>query len=831
MREKRFSSVVFRPVLVVGGALLFVSVSMATTERTLHNFIELDRGAYPQASLVADAAGNVYGTTPSGGTYGFGTVFKVTHTLDGRSIQRVLYSFGADPADGLHPQAGLVIDSVGNLYGTAYYGPGSSTYGTVFKLSPQANGQWTENVLHSFTGRVNGDGAFPAGRLIFDGAGNLYGTTVEGGAPTDDAGTVFELKPASGGAWTENVLYSFTAGADGSQPTAGLILDKQGNLYGTTKYAGDLGCDINGNGPYGCGTVFRLSPKANGMWSPTVLYTFTGDPNHWIGPVGGVISDAGGNLYGMSANNSGGSSGTVFELVLEQGGSFKEKVLHNFSSDGSPVGDLIVDSAGNLYGATYSYGATHGVVFKLIPRAVGLWREAVLHQFRSSADGSYPAAGVIADVAGNLYGTTAGGGSPRGLGVVFQLSPRSKGAWKETLFFTFPATDGSILDGGLISDSQGNLYGVTNEGGSYECYASGCGTVFELSRSSSGKWKRIILYHFRGGSDGSNPMGSLIFDQSGNLYGTTELGGNSRCSFAGPQGCGTVFELSPDRGGGWKEKVLYRFQGPPDGEYPESRLVFDGSGNLYGTAAFGGPCNLGDYGCGVVFELSPTSDGMWKETILYEFTGQSDGSNPHAGLVIDAAGHLYGTTLLGGNAQAGYGVVFELTARSGGWKETVLHTFSGQGDGGGPMSSLVFDASGNLYGTTVGGGSACNYGCGTVFELAQVSSQQWKEITLHAFGVGKDGASPRADLVFDDAGNLYGTTSSGYAGYGTVFRLSPTRGGSWREHILHIFVGPPVEGAAPVAGLIFGLDGKLYGTTSFGGPDGYVGGAVFEISP
>jgi len=809
----------------------FTTVSNASTEKVLHNFVELGHGAHPQASLIADATGNLYGTTSAGGTFNHGSVFKVSHGLDGKWMQSVLYSFGAIPNDGIQPEASLVMDASGNLYGTTYTGGGGAySSGTVFELTPRGNGQWSEKVLYNFCS-VTGcaDGASPSGPVIFDSVGNLYGTIGYGGS--NDNGAVFELTLASGGVWTERILYSFTGGPDGALPAAGLILDQQGNLYGTAVTGGDLSCDSSNDPPYGCGTVFKLTHQANDNWIQTVLFTFTGNSDTWSGPVGGVISDSRGNLYGMSGN-SGASFGSIFELVPAASGKFKEKILHNFNTtNGYPEGGLIFDADGNLYGATTSSGSSPGIVFRLSPRISGGWQETVLHVFRGGNDGLYPAGGLVADTAGNLYGSTSAGGVRRGFGVVFQLIPTSKGPWKESLLYKFPVTDGAAIHAALVTDSEGSLYGVTSAGGSYECDQAGCGTVFKLSRSADGKWERTVLYEFKGGSDGSRPLGSLIFDPAGNLYGTTEHGGIAQW--------GTIFELSAAQGGGWKEKILYSFQGGAggDGASPQSSLVFDGSGNLYGTAAYQGTCHGFGYGCGIVFELSPNSDGTWKEKVLYAFTGQNDGSNPYGSLTFDGAGNLYGTTLLGGGIPNVFGVVFKLSHQSGRWKETVLYNFAGRRDGTGqPTGGLIFDDAGNLYGTTEKGGSKCNYGCGTVFKLTNVGGIKWKENILHTFGTGRDGTYPEGNLIFDKAGNLYGTTNEGGGssscsfGCGTVFQLSPTSDGRWHERILHHFNGTPHDGVGPASGLIFGSEGELYGTTL--GSDVFnLGGTVYEITP
>jgi uncharacterized repeat protein (TIGR03803 family) len=299
------------------------------------------------------------------------------------------------------------------------------------------------------------------------------------------------------------------------------------------------------------------------------------------------------------------------------------------------------------------------------------------------------------------------------------------------------------------------------------------------------------------------PYAGLISDSAGNLYGTTEFGGSYNK--------GTVFEVTPNATGSWTGSLLYSFTGGLDGAQPSGGLTFDAAGNLYGTTSFGGSANC-KLGCGTIFKLTPTSGG-WAETVVYTFTGGSDGSEPYARLVSDAQGNFYGTTLLGGNlgtlCTSGCGTVFKLSSVNGAWKENVLYAFAGGNDGAWPHASLTFDGAGNLYSTTNGGGT---YGSGTVFRLTAGS---WTESVLYNFTGGQDGKQPPGSLIFDTAGNLYGTTSKGgVKGYGVVFKLLPTSQGSWQEQVLHSFGNAPA--AKPVAGLVMDARGNLYGTTLLG---------------
>ena len=376
------------------------------------------------------------------------------------------------------------------------------------------------------------------------------------------------------------------------------------------------------------------------------------------------------------------------------------------------------------------------------------------------------------------------------------------------------ATDGANPLAGVISDSDGNLYGTTLQGGTGTCdfpyNGGGCGTVFELipvTSSIEGRWEKKILYSFQGGSDGAYPQSPVVLDKLGNLYGTTYNGGGDGCVLAG---CGTVFELecSGDR---WVEKVLYSFANVATGAGPESGLILDSSGNLYGTTVYGGNqlCDQEGPGCGTVFELKHSRSG-WTETVLHSFD-LTDGAYPLTGLTFDDGGNLYGTTIQGGN---GMGVVFELK-RSSGWDEDVLYNFGGGLNEGTPVGPLLLDKSGNLYGATDADGP---YGTGSVFELSKAGSS-WSLNFLYSFGGGSGGWFPVAGVIADRAGNLYGTTPDGGSGdcqygCGVVYRL--TRSENWTQAILYSFSGG-TDGLDPYGGLTMDGRGDLYGTTVAGG--------------
>jgi uncharacterized repeat protein (TIGR03803 family) len=366
---------------------------------------------------------------------------------------KVLHAFG-NGEDGAGAWGSLLFGAKGNLYGTTG-GGGTYGYGTAFELTPKSKGKWSESILHNFD-RNGQDGYDSTGNLVFGGEGILYGTTTFGGAY--GYGTVFELTSGPDG-WTESLLFSFDV-TDGARPDAGVVMDKNGNLYGTAGY------------------VFELAPGSGG-WTETVIYNFPnqGDGN---GPFAGVILDTKGNLLGTTEYGGAHNLGVVYELTPAEGGGWKETILHDFSGrDGQWPGDgaLFMDGAGALYGTTTNGGCCGGVVYKLTHKANGNWNETVLYDFKQGAGGWIPGGGVVMDKTGSLYGTTTGGGSPQcGCGVVYKLSPKKNGKWKYTVLHTFIGSDGAQPDANLILDEKGNLYGTTATAGPY-----GDGVVFEVT--------------------------------------------------------------------------------------------------------------------------------------------------------------------------------------------------------------------------------------------------------------------------------------------------------------------------------------------------------------
>ena len=623
-------------------------LSPSGQESIVYSFTGGVDGGNPYGELIVDSAGNLYGTAYNGGAYKLGVVFK----LDPSGHETVLHSFAGTPPDGANPWAGVVADAAGNLYGTTFNG-GSRGAGTVYKLAP--SGQ--ETVLFSFGGQIPG---FPEGGVILDDSGNLYGATaatiyeIEAGGtykllktlpvpPTggnsvstlarDAAGNLYGTAIASGAepsrlgsvfkldnSGTLTILQSFTRTTAGAYPYGGVTLDAAGNLYG----------GASGDGAASGGVIYEITASGD----ETTLFNFApalGGTTPW----GGVVRDAAGNFYGTTYWGGKANAGVVFKISATG----QETVLHTFSggADGAePSGTLALDSAGNLYGTTDKGGSADlGAVYRLNPSG----EEMVLHSF-TGQDGWNPDRGVLRDSAGNLYGTTFEGGGMNA-GLVFKIDP----AGQETVLYSFTGgPDGGWPEAGVIMDPAGNLYGTTSGGG-----PANVGVVYKLDAAGN----ETVLYSFTGfGAEGGIPGGGVIRDSAGNLYGTA-AGGGVCCE--GRQGSGLVFKL--DTAGNYT--VLYTFTAGPDGGIPQGNLTRDSAGNIYGTTEFGGDVTSGEYsscytGCGVVFKLSTAG----QETVLYSFTGGADGDQPLTGVVLDKAGNLYGTTHAGGAGSAG--VLFEL---------------------------------------------------------------------------------------------------------------------------------------------------------------------------
>jgi hypothetical protein len=417
--------------IAAGSAALAVATCLAlaqqpaaenagSKETVLYNFTGGFDGSDRKSSLIFDSSGALYGTTVRGGTLNNGTAFKLTPPAGGGGqwTKTLLHSFSGQP-DGIYPYAGLVFDSSGALYGTTVFGGTLDNYGTVYQLTPPSSGGtlWTETVLYRFTGGADGANPTYTGKLVFDRSGALYGTTQNGG--NYGYGTVYKLTPPPGGTmWSLTTLYSFMGGSDGRNPISGVIFDRDGALYGAAH-----------RGTSGYSTVYKLTPPPTGgtPWTATVVYAVGAIPAE-----GALVFDDEGALYGTTQPVGPGNWGTVYKLLPPASGGtqWTKLVLHTFTggdftggADGSePFGALILDQRGALYGTTRGGGLGYGTVYKVTPISGGtLWKETVLHSFGSSQfDGVNPWAGLVSDRSGTLYGTTAGGGNP-GYGTVFAV--------------------------------------------------------------------------------------------------------------------------------------------------------------------------------------------------------------------------------------------------------------------------------------------------------------------------------------------------------------------------------------------------------------------------
>jgi len=410
--------------------------------------------------------------------------------------------------------------------------------------------------------------------------------------------------------WTLTPMYIFQGLEDGSNPNE-VILDAAGNLYGSAQYGGDID---NCEAPYGCGAIFKIDARGH----ESVLYAFGFSPSDGNQPYGGVFRDSSG-IYGTTTFGGTNGAGTVFRL--------------------SPPP-------------------------RACTTAICPWSESVLYSFGSGMFDTGPAADLIRGANGNLYSTSASGGTGPcndGCGTVFEVD--AHGNVSVVYNFQGPPADGreqGYLSTSLLLGADGSLYGTTPAGGT-----SDAGTVFKLTPSGSG-WTESVIYNFTGGADGFIPQQGLVADAQGNLFGTTSLGG-------GAANAGVVFKLTPN-GGSWTQSVIHTFTGPPDGAHPLSGtgLLRDNQGNLYGTTFGGGSeaGNCGSYGCGTVFKLTPSGSG-WTESILWSFTDGPDGALPGGTLAMDGQGNLYGAALFGGGyldnpnctglAAPGCGVIFKLT--------------------------------------------------------------------------------------------------------------------------------------------------------------------------
>ena len=400
---------------------------------------------------------------------------------------------------------------------------------------------------------------------------------------------------------------------------------------------------------------------------------------------------------------------------------------------------------------------------------------------------------------------------------VIALSLVTATATTTDVIFSFEEEEGEYADTDLETDSAGNIYGTTVLGGEF-----GGGTVFQLSPTRTG-WNHTVLYSFTGGADGGEPYKGVTIDPGGysatdvsvgnSLYGTAVTGGSGSCE----GGCGVVYKLTKSNGT-WNQTVIYAFTGGADGSGPGARVTVDRSGDVYGMTPTGGT-----YGVGTIYKLHPHA-GSYTFQVIHTFTGGNDGATGSAGRMLLQHGRLFGAATAGG--MYGSGVVFELTPTAvGEWDFRTLYSFHGQPDGSFPYGALLRVGSGKIYGTTYYGGKN---GIGSIYELSPRLVGEWDGRVIYSFQTGSDGNSPISNLVHDAAGNLYGTTSEGGLGTGTIFKLTPIGGGQWTESVVHPFAGPP-DGGFSYNGMVVDRFGNFYGATVHGGTDD--DGCVYKFTP
>jgi len=410
-----FKTLAFATALFCVLTIVATQSAEGQTFTVLHSFNGGDDGGHPLSGLTMDRAGNFYGTASDGGAHQSGTVFKLTHSGAGWTLNP-LYSFAGGNNDGIGPAARVVFGPNGSLYGTTA-GGGPFGYGTIFNLRPPAKAcgkvlcTWTETVLHTFPDPVGSDGFFPTGDLIFDQTGSIYGTAQFGpgnGCYGNGCGMVYKMT-SSGGGWSESVVYRFGEAPDANIPEGGLILDQSGDFYGTACFGGS----------HNHGAVFQMTASG----TEHVIYSFQAQSDGKC-PAAGLIFNPAGNLYSTASDGGVNSGGTAFELMPSNGG-WKFVLLYSFDFHALPS-TLARDNTGNLYGTTYTAGAFgYGAVFELTPSHGG-WEYTSLHDFTNGSDGANPAAGVALDANGNVYGTASQGaaqGCILGCGVVWEVTP------------------------------------------------------------------------------------------------------------------------------------------------------------------------------------------------------------------------------------------------------------------------------------------------------------------------------------------------------------------------------------------------------------------------
>jgi uncharacterized repeat protein (TIGR03803 family) len=808
-----------------GAVLSVISVAApGIAMSTLWSFTGGTSGEFLYSPLAQGRDNNFYGTTIEGGTYGDGTVFRLTTN----GTLNTLLSFNGN--NGAIPFGGLFLGRDNFFYGTTYLG-GTYGDGTTFRVT-------TGGALSTLTTFNQNNGMAPVGGMVQGSDGNFYGTALEGGAY--GYGTIFRM--TTGGALTTLVAFNYT---DGGYPSPVLVQGSDGNFYGTTENGGTNG---------GAGTVFKMTPSG----TLTRLYSFSGGSDGAV-PVAGLVQGVDGNFYGTTYQGGAYGFGTVFEITS----SGALTTLYSFTggSDGeNPWGGLLQASDGNLYGTTQAGGTYgYGTVFQIAPNGP----LNTLVQFEGY-NGANPSAALIQASDGNLYGTTQTGGSS-GDGTLFRIAingplqvtgqpvdqPTYIGG---TAIFTV-ATSGSapvfyqwqkdginLTNGGNISGSTSATLRITNvavaDAALYSVIVSNAfnsltsdyavleiiyspphitsqpvsltrvtGTTAMFSVAATGDQPLFYQWQENGTNinDGGNISGSAT--SSLTLVNVTTLNTGSYSvivsnALYAVSSLKATLTVVPNASPSAAMNELRLFTGGIDGAFPYAGLIQGKDGNLYGTAEGGGSSFYGS-----IFRMT-LAGGL---TTLYSFTDGNNGANPHARLVQGTNGNFYGTTDSGGTN--GYGTIFKMTS---GGVVSFLHSFTGGSDGADPQTGLTQGADGNFYGASYQGGANS---FGSIYKMAPNGAVT----AVYEFTGSADGAYPYADLVQGKDGHFYGTTLEGGAnGYGTVFGL--TTNGTLTTLASFNYT----NGAYPQAGVILGTDGSFYGTTLEGGAGGY--GTVFNLT-
>jgi len=732
-----------------------------------------------QGRLHLHTDGNFYGVSPQGGAYGQGTVYRVSPA---GSVSVVVHFTGAGTVNkGASPTAGLAADGSGQLWGTTLDG-GANFSGTIFRLDP-ATGVLTTVVEFSGNGATN-KGARPYSPLYNDGAGHFWGTTQQGGAFF--SGTVFKINIATGVLTTVIEFTDSGAINKGSAPNSGLTPDGSGSLWGTTY----------GGGTLGYGTVYKINP-ATGVLTTLVEFTDSGTTNRGWGPQAGLTADGAGHLWGTTVLGAAGY-GTVFKVNIATGVlTTLAEFTDNLTIKGAnPVGGLTADGTGRLWGTTLGGGTTGRGTIYHINTTTGLLTTVVNFTGNTGvAKGSSPFAGLVSDGANNLWGTTFEGGAS-GNGTVFKINTTSNALTTLAEFLLLgPINRGRTPQGELVSDGAGHLWGTTQQGG-----ANGFGTVFKINLATGVQTTVAEFTGNAGTTKGALPVAGLYNDGAGNLWGSTSGGGTGNN--------GTLFKINTATGVLTTVIEFTGLTGARKGRVPQAKLISDGAGNLWGTTQQGGATNNG-----TIFNINTTTNTL---TTVLEFSNNgatNKGARPAAALLADASGNFWGTTEFGG--ASGAGTVFTVNISSS--LLTTVIEFTGDGPmnkGRAPTSSLISHG-GYFWGTTAFGGALDH---GTVFKLDPDLAELTTVLEFTDNGPANKGANPTCGLVSDGADNLWGTTREGGTGdHGTIFSINASSG-LLTTVTDFTLLDNPAPGRRPGQGnLLRHSDGHFYGSTLEGG--------------